>query len=845
MDSASASATARLDAWGSPSVRRALVAAVLVVLVLAMLSSSLLGGNVFGSDNIIFTLWPFGAHRPPGFVRPSNSIMYDIPFYYHPIQLQIRADLHKGILPLWDPYEGGGLPLLGYPQSAALFPITWLSFLLPFWSSLGWLAAARLLLASGGMYLFCRDLRLRRGSSLLGAIAFAFGLGYVVWLEHIDVADVWMMMPWMLLAARWVCTRGSLLAGALLGGVCGLSWLGGHTESEVLLLIATAAFAAWELVAEATRGPNPATLGRPWGGPAWTKTMRWRILLLAIPLGLGVGVSAMVNLPFLQFLHLSPPTQRGAPGVPFPLGWSFVFPELWGNPAKAFYSPTYGIGPYNYVARAAYFGALPLLLGVASLGRRRPREQWFFAALALVCLATIFNTPIWANAVRSLPGGDVVNFYRLLIVVGFAGAVLAAYGLERWLTGSSLDRRRMLWIMGIVAVLPVVVWLPRHLALLSSLPSALGQLPAVHSAVTSARTVALGSVWRWVVFCGVGIAGLAAARRLRSPTLAIALVIMLTGVDLVTLGRGFHGSVPQAQADPPAPATVRYLQEHEGDARVTASGPVLWGKLPQLYGLNDPRVGDEPIRPTRYWELWSSLGGTGTDDEMFEPQQARAHRLADVFATRYVLLAPGEPAPSWLKPVFTAPDGTVGLNGTALPRAWVAYNWRQASSQSRALTATLKSTTSQLLNEPIIEGAAPPPAGRTPSAVRAQVTAQGPNSITLQATARQPGYLILDDSAYPGWQASRDGHPVSWKPANENFRAVPIPVGKHAIRFTYRPASVLIGAIISALCVLALIALGVVGWIWRSHARDRAADEPSTESREDARPESQPVQPAA
>lgn len=845
MDSASVAPSRYPAILRSTPARRAAVAAVLVALVLTTLSSSLVGGKIFASDNIVFTLWPFGADRPAGWVRPSNSIMYDVPFFYHPTQLQIRLDLHKGNLPLWDPYEGAGLPLLGYPQSAPLFPLTWLSFLLPFWSSLGWLAAARLLLASGGMYLFCRDLQLQRAPSLLGAIAFAFGLDYVVWLEHIDFANVWTVMPWMFLATRWVCTRGNVVAAALLGGACGLSWLGGHTESEVLLLVATAAYGAWELITETARGPSDATRSRPWQGPAWATTIHGRALLLILALALGVGVSAVVTVPFLQFLHLSPPTQRGIPGVPFQLGWSYVFPELWGSPNKAFYSPTYGIGPFNYVARAAYIGALPLLLALASLGRHRPREQWFFVGLAVVCLATIFNTPVWANAVRSLPGGATVNFYRLLIVVGFSGAVLAAYGLDRWLTGSSLDRRRMLWSMGIVALIPPLVWIPRHLQLLSSLPSALAQLPAVHSAVTSATTVALGSVWRWVVFCGVGLGGLTVARRIRSPAVAIVLVIVITGVDLVTLDRGFHGSVPLSQADPAAPATVRYLQAHQGDARVTASGAVLWGKLPELYGLNDPRVGDQPIRPTRYWNLWSSLGGVGGDSVIFTPEDPKAHRLADIFATRYVLLSPGEAPPRWLKPVFTASDGTVGLNSTALPRAWVAYDWRTAASEPRDLAITLNSTTSQLLHEPVVEGVAAPPSGRTPPPVTAQVIADGPNSVTVEATASQPGYLILDDSAYPGWQSTRDGHPVQWKPANEDFRAVPIPAGKHIIRFTYRPASVLVGAIVSALCALALLVLAAIGWRWTRRSRSSYTAELSTGTPDDALPAGEPVHPAA
>ena len=831
-DSASAPTTPG-SILGSTSARRAAVAAVLVALVVTTLSSSLLGGKVFASEDVIYLFPPFSAERPPDWVRPTNILLSDVPFAYHPLMLQTRADLYKGILPLWNPYEGAGVPLLAWPQGAPLFPLTWLAFLLPFWSSLVWIAAAKLLLASTGVYLFCRDLRLRRGPSLFGAIAFAFGLYYFVWLEHLDVTNVWAMLPWMFLATRWVCTRGSLVAAALLGGACGLAWLGGHPESQALVLGATASYGALELIAEVARGPSQAARSGPWRGPTWTTTIWGRALLLIVALGLGVGVSAVVTVPFVEFLRQSPKTLKGGPASPLRAAWSLFFPEFWGSPNKAYN----GGGPLNFNERTAYIGALPLLLGVSAIGRRRPREQWFFVALAVVCLATIYNTPIWASTVRSLPGGTVVQLTRLLIVVSFSGAVLAAYGLQRWLTGSSRDRRQMLWIMGIVAVIPPLAWIPRHVSVLSSLPSALVQLPAVHSAEISGAVVALGSVWRWIFFCGVGIAGLAVARRMRSPAVAIVLVIVLTSVDLVTLDHGYHGSIPLAEANPPVPATIRYLQAHQGDARVTASGSVLWAKLPERYGLHDPRVGDQALRPKRYENLWLSLGGTtGGDYTFFVAEEPNAQRLADIFAVRYVLLAPGEAAPPWLKPVLRTPGGTVAFNPTALPRAWVAYNWRQASTEPHDLALTLASTTSQLLDEPVIERAAAPPSGQTETPIPALITEDGPESVTVEATAHRPGYLILDDQVYPGWQASLDGHAVHWTPANESFRAVPIPAGRHVVRFTYRPASVLVGAIISALCVAVLLALGIFGLMWGRRRRKSLAAELSTGSRADALP---------
>jgi hypothetical protein len=476
-------------------------------------------------------------------------------------------------------------------------------------------------------------------------------------------------------------------------------------------------------------------------------------------------------------------------------------------------------GPKNFNERTAYIGALPLLLAFAALGRRRPREQWFFVGLAVVSLATVFNTPVWANAVRDLPGGRVAALGRLLILVSLAGAVLAAYGLQRWQEGSTQERRRMLWIMCGVAAVAALAWLPRHTDLLSGAWKAIGQLPAVHHGETSWAVVGTASLWRWILICGLGLIGLALASRRRSPMLALVLVLVLTGADLVALDRGYHGSIPLSEADPPVPASIRYLQDHQGSSRVTGSDFELLANLGERYGLRDPRIAIDIPYPTRYDRLWTALGGIGGDHALFfanHPLLAnhpQSHLLADIFATRYVLLPPDAPAPSWLHPVLRTAGGTVAMNPTSLPRAWIAYSWRQAKTSGGALALTVHSTSGQLRDEPVIEGSPPPPASAGGGATVAKITSDGPEEVVVDATARRGGYLILDDSAYPGWTAAVDGRRADWRPANENFRAVSIAAGRHIVRFSYGPASVLSGAIVTVISLLALLALALSGYL--------------------------------
>jgi hypothetical protein len=74
--------------------------------------------------------------------------------------------------------------------------------------------------------------------------------------------------------------------------------------------------------------------------------------------------------------------------------------------------------------------------------------------------------------------------------------------------------------------------------------------------------------------------------------------------------------------------------------------------------------------------------------------------------------------------------------------------------------------------------------------------------VRLQADLRQPGYLVLSDTYDPGWKATVDGRYASVQRANGAFRAVRLEAGRHLVEMSYRPASVVAGAALSAASLL-------------------------------------------
>jgi hypothetical protein len=76
--------------------------------------------------------------------------------------------------------------------------------------------------------------------------------------------------------------------------------------------------------------------------------------------------------------------------------------------------------------------------------------------------------------------------------------------------------------------------------------------------------------------------------------------------------------------------------------------------------------------------------------------------------------------------------------------------------------------------------------------------------VRLNVSTDQPGYLVLADSWYPGWNATLDGQPTNIYRADVLFRAVKIEPGTHSLVFEYRPMSFMIGIAMSVVSIILL-----------------------------------------
>ncbi|KKL70424.1 hypothetical protein LCGC14_2105030, partial [marine sediment metagenome] len=152
-------------------------------------------------------------------------------------------------------------------------------------------------------------------------------------------------------------------------------------------------------------------------------------------------------------------------------------------------------------------------------------------------------------------------------------------------------------------------------------------------------------------------------------------------------------------------------------------------------------------------------------------------------------------------------DVLIYENEGALPRAFVAYDYKKVANAEAALAAlsegTVDSSKTVVLEETLKERFE----RRKTKPTRAKIIKAALNKLRIEVKNPRAGLLFLADNYYPGWTALVNGKKTKIYRANYTFRAVPVPKGNNVIEFIYRPASVTRGIVISILSLLILITL--------------------------------------
>ncbi|MBI3979977.1 MAG: YfhO family protein, partial [Chloroflexi bacterium] len=539
------------------------------------------------------------------------------------------------------------------------------------------------------------------------------------------------------------------------------------------------------------------------------------------------------------------------------------------NPSGAYWSPWFRWDTTAYGGIAPLILAmLALTLAVVSMGGRaialfrrasravagvqpaadRPvvASRWviFFAGVfgVAVLLALADSSPINLYAlIRQLPVFWSTRVpARYLYLALFALAMLAGFGLQsitrvlddrRHRSGPLLHAlRRSLVVLTVAGLaLPVVFWQVREWAamnrdaasslLLAPYLAHRGrnvEIPAVQDPFGAFLT-SLDPFSRWTEqsFTWLGLSLLLllvwCLVRRHGAVFRVGLVL-LAAADLVLFARDFHPRVPIERTMNDGPA-VQFLVEHNGLHRVASLWPV-WETWPNklLPWKVAEANGYSSLLPSRHIAYMNEA--TRLDN-----------RLYDVMGVKYVVVHRARIPPRLQaeRPVFEDHEVAIYERPTALPRAFVVGKATLTSGQTEALREMTRFDFDPLRRAVVEDPAALAClAGGSEAAPggSAEVVSYAGERVEVRARADRPSLLFLSDRHYPGWRAYVDGEERPIYQADVLFRAVPLPPGDHTIVFVFDPTSVKVGALLSALTLLA-VGAGLLATVpgarrWRS-----------------------------
>jgi hypothetical protein len=202
----------------------------------------------------------------------------DATHYYYPLYQKVQQEWSAGRWPLWEPEENGGMPLLGNPTAAVLYPGKIIFAMVPYPLAARLYVVGHTLLAYATMFALLRSWRTSAVAAALGAASYAFGAPVLFQYCNVIylVGAAW--APLGLLAAdRWIRLgqRPALLG---LTAVLALETLGGDPETAYLTTLCALGYAVWfhrRRHPELDAGAAPASHVQ-----TWRRALLWSLLLL-------------------------------------------------------------------------------------------------------------------------------------------------------------------------------------------------------------------------------------------------------------------------------------------------------------------------------------------------------------------------------------------------------------------------------------------------------------------------------------------------------------------------------------------------------------------------------------
>jgi hypothetical protein len=741
-----------------------------------------------------------GAHVPwtetvweeyPAGIPIKNQEITDSFSQFYPWRSLVGEFWRVGKAPLWNPYMFSGTPFLATLHSASLYPLNTLYLFLSNLDAWVGLVILQIFLASIFMYFLLRELNLTKWASVLGAIAFAFSGYMIAWLEFATGGHAGLWLPLLLYFELKLVNSGKTIWTVPISAVFFFIYTAGDFQVPFYITLTYLLFGGYLL--------------RQKGGRQQLHSRK--ALLVVGSLILGMLLSLPQLLPVIELFTQSvrandPYIQEYYYGL---MHWekivNFVWPDFFGNVVTRNYW-----GKYGYHEYLAFVGIVPLIFVSISIFTKKLKHETFFWVLLVICLIFLFPTPLAFLPYKlNIPGLGTSSASRVIFLVDFCLAVLAAYGFSKWTKNRHGLGKVIKYLLavsfGVGLGLTICVSYLDSSGIGVSIPILANLKVALRNIIPSSLVILVlgGFLVVQKIIAVLGYRKLGKLFRVLLPCLIVA-------VTIGELLRFAWKNTPFSLRKFVFPETriTRFLQEKDGPFRIAGGIPL---NLFMPYNINSAE-GYDPIYPKRNSEWFSLVNSRG-----FLALSGRyglihdySSPLIDFANVAYVVdykknvngeisekgaFANGVKQPKFREVFF---EGRIKVfeNTDVLPRVFVSGNYKIASNEQNWVDSLFSS--GELEDRQIVLESNPsfkPSRNKLEYSVTNFV--QGFNRIDIDVANSGNGLLFLSESYYPGWEAYINGRRTKIFRANYIFKAIQLPEGNHHVEFIYNPNSFRIG----------------------------------------------------
>lgn len=769
--------------------------------------------------------------------------------FYNPRSFFAAESMRQGVLPLWNPYVGCGVPFQANLQSAIFYPLNALYYFLPFQLGYKYFIIVHYLLGALCMFQLMRRWGSSQTASLYAGLVFAFG-GYLASInDNVAFVTAGIWLPLVLACYHQALRTGSYVYALLTGLVIAAQIYAGDASfcmlASLMCMVIYTFF--WPVI---NREPQSCSRLQ-------------QCKLLGLGWVAGIGLAAVQLLPFSEFVSYS--HRLGGLGFeqrtqhslhPLEL-LQLLIPYAFGStvPQTRWFGQMW--------LDTLYLGVFPCIFALVFIAYTRDRLKYFLLSLAGLGLFLALGkyNPLFRFAHWIIPGVNMIQFpVKFLCITSFALAVMAGKGLECCsMAAHHQGRTRAIARVVFCVLLCLAGLLTAGAFFKQQVNACLSRLYPGGDYFKTLMEQSLVDLFNGVSILAALLAAFLclAVLVLKKPRLtsgALVFALLLTFADLALVGKP-RDEYLKATMINEKNDTVRFLEQDTSLYRIYT---IMRGDSERSF-LHLYNRQFEFIYQMLQRALWPNMNMYHHISAAGEYAELLNRAFYDVFLRAEIALKEPNPAPAEL--AYSRPtldllnvkyllspyalndphlklvkEGPIRIyeNPDALPRVFFVQRVAVAASEQAVLdmmqdpafapgqVACISQTEAQKLPAGTAPGGEATEHQYPPRSI--EVITYGLNRILLRIGDGRPGLIILADNYYPGWKALVDHRPAPVLRADHTLRGVWVDAGKHDVQFEFRPITFTLGVSISLVTGLAF-AIGLMVFKKRENQHRLTADE--------------------